>query len=158
MRNLYRAPPRPGKGKVHPAKRGGVGWAAKKRNDEADDGSGWVYLLTGMGGRSCDQVVMGQTRNHPAIRAMQIQSRNKVAHWSDSRLIDERHRSDPPQLWACQCPDRRTAAAAIHRLLVEDYFAREEAGDTSQPSLATILRVMEQVTGELPLRFSLIGT
>lgn len=158
MRNLYRAPPRPGKGKGHPAKRGGVGWAIRKRNDETDDGSGWLYVLTGMGGPSCDVIVVGQTRNHPSARAWQILKRNLVKHWFDSRVIGNRHKSEPPQLWASRSTDRKRDDRRIHRLLVDDYFAREEEG--GQPEIAidlvTALRVMAEVTAELPTRFSLI--
>ena len=161
MRNLYRPPPRPdlfyGKKKAHPAKRGSVGWATRERNNDADTGAGYVYVLTGLGGLAGDVIKVGQTRNHPSYRADTIRHADIAKHWSDERAIRARHEADPPQLWACFVPDRKLAKTKMSQALVSGYS--EKGGretDSPMPDLDTILRVMTEVTGQTPARFSLI--
>lgn len=153
MRNLYRAVPRPGKGKgLHPAKKGGYGWAKKKRNDEADTGMGWIFVLTGLGGLGCDQIKIGTTRNHPVLQAIALQHANFTRHWTDEREIRAKHRIDPPQLWASFTDDRWASKLRMSRLFVSGYA---EEGQDVPMDLEAILRAMGEATGQTPTRLSL---
>lgn len=144
----------PGKGKrLHPAKRGSVGWAARMRNDEADTGAGHVYVLTGMGGLAGDLTKSGHTRNHPSLRAESIIRSDLSKHWADEREIRAKRRGNPPQLWASPATDRVRAAAEIHRQLVEWYFAQADR----MADLATILRIMGEVTGNPAVTYPLVA-
>jgi hypothetical protein len=139
---------RPGTGRGHPGRRGGVGWEIRRQNSAADDGSGFVYAFSGMGGLAGDVIKTGHTRNHPAVRAQVIFHANLSAHWRHERAIRSAHRSNPPQLWACHVPDRRAAERAIHQRLLE--------ADTGAIDLGTVLAAMTEVTGHAPERYSLV--
>lgn len=148
MRNLYRAVPRPGTGKRPLYGKGSKAWETRARNNESDDGSGWVFVVTGLGGLACDRIHVGQTRNHPSFSAITLHKANLVTHWAHYREIEAHHRLVPRQLWAVPVPDRRAAKLRMSQMLIEE--------GVTDPNLAAVLRVMGAVTGIEPARFSLI--
>lgn len=124
-----------------------MAWYSPSRRRQKDDGQGWVYALTRMGGLECNLIKVGQTRYPPEQRARHVLSRALwITHKVNAPALLALHEANHPELWASRATSRWTAERESLRLL-RQYSKGQEVFLTDLP---VVLSAIAEATGNVP--------